>query len=94
MKNELKGYFGKVVPLTCEALKKLKDAGFRYVQVNAFTLDKRLDYMEPHYFVLMPLKNLPEDNNKKGIYEPIGSPLLVTWANCPDEGIQVFIATG
>lgn len=94
MKNETKENFGPTVLFTLQALEGLKDRGFRYVRVNAFTQDKRPDYMEPHYFVLVPIKDLPDDPAKKGIYEPINSPLLTDWANFPNEGIKVLVTTG
>jgi len=94
MKNEIKENFGPTVVFTLQALEELKNRGFRYVRVNAFTQDKRLDYMEPRYFVLAPIKDLPDDMNKKGIYEPINSQLLIDWANSPDEGIKVFVIAG
>jgi hypothetical protein len=48
MKNETKENFATTVLFTLQALDELKDKGFRYVRVNAFTHDKRLDYMEPY----------------------------------------------
>ena len=77
--------------LTPAILEELKKKGFKYVIVNAFTHDKRADYMEPHYFVLEPVKELSDDVNKKGIYEPIESPLLMEWAKFPHEGPTIFI---
>ena len=93
MKNATKENLGPSVVFTLQVLEKLKAGGFRYVRVNAFTTDKRMDYIEPHYFMLTPLKELPDDINKKGIYEPINSPLLIDWANFPNEGIKVFVTT-
>ncbi|HEV2483007.1 MAG TPA: hypothetical protein VGS79_25255 [Puia sp.] len=92
MRNENKENFRPTVALTVEALKDLKKRGFRYVRVNAFTKDKRLDYMMPHYIVVVPIQELPEEGGMKGIYEPVDSPVLVNWADSPDEGIEVFIS--
>jgi hypothetical protein len=92
MKTEGREISDAVVPLTVEALRNLKKRGFHYVSVNAFTKDKRPDYMEPHYIVLVPMEELPKERDKKGIYEPVDSPVLVSWANSPDEGIEVFIS--
>ena len=80
--------------LTSEALDELKKKGFKYVIVNAYAHDNRPDYMEPHYFVLEPVKQLPDDVNKKGIYEPIESPLLMEWARHPHERTRIFIRMG
>ncbi len=93
MKHETRENFGSTMKLTQQNLQKLKDKGFRYVQVQGFTHDKRLEYIEPHYFMLVPLKNLPDDPDKKGIYEPINSEILDTWASVPNDRVEVLIAT-
>lgn len=91
MRNEHKSYFGPAVALTVEALVALKEKGYRYVGVNAFTKDRQPDYMDPRYIVLAPMRELPEEAEKKGIYEPVDSPMLVDWANHPGEGVEVLI---
>jgi hypothetical protein len=91
MKKENKEKFAPGRALTLHALAELRHHGFLYVRVDAFTQNMRPDYMEPHYFVLTPIKNLPDDVNKKGIYEPIDSPMLTDWANSPDVGIKVYL---
>jgi PHP family Zn ribbon phosphoesterase len=48
--------------------------------------------MEPRYFVLVPLKELPTSADQKGIYEPIESKILAEWAKSGDEGFEVLIA--
>ena len=78
--------------LTPASLQSLRKRGFKYVQVQGFSPDKHLDYMEPRYFVLVPLKNLPTATDEKGIYEPIDSNILTEWANSADEGFEVFVA--
>lgn len=78
--------------LTPASLQNLRKKGFRYVQVQGFSPDKHLDYMEPRYFVLVPLKDLPTAADQKGIYEPIESKILTEWANSGDEGFEVLIA--
>jgi len=80
--------------LTPETLDELRIMGFKYVIVSGYTHDKRSDYMEPHYFLLEPVKELPDDVNKKGIYEPIESPLLMEWAKHPHEGTRIYIMMG
>jgi len=94
MKNEPRENSSQAVELTPQTLEDLKNRGFRYVRVDAFTQDKRSDYMEPRYFMLEPIKDLPDDVNKKGIYEPINSDLLTEWANSPHEGIKVYVTKG
>jgi hypothetical protein len=41
----------------------------------------------------VPMKNLPVEPDKKGIYEPIDSRILTDWANASDEGFEVLIAS-
>lgn len=91
MKNDSKESESKK-KLTPASLQNLKKKGFRYVQVQGFSPDKHLDYMEPRYFVLVPLKNLPTETDQKGIYEPIESDILTEWANAEEEGFDVFLA--
>lgn len=78
-------------PFTMEVLNDLKKKGFKYVIVNGFTHDRRPDYMEPYYFVLEPVKVLSEDMDKKGIYEPIESPLLLEWAKYHHENPKILV---
>lgn len=91
MKKETKDDSSPTVTFTLQTLEKLKQQGFRYLRVNAFTKDRRPDYIEPHYFVLVPFKDMTDDAGSKGIYEPIDSQLLTVWANFPDDGIKVFV---
>ena len=69
------------IPLTQSALLKIEKEGFKYVQVKGLTTDKHYDYIDPHFLVLVPMKELPVDQDKKDIYEPISSELLLQWAN-------------
>lgn len=92
MKNDNREPGESKQKLTPASLQSLRKKGFRYVQVQGFSPDKHLDYMEPRYFVLVPLKNLPSENDKKGIYEPIESNILTEWANTADDGFEVLIA--
>jgi hypothetical protein len=92
MKNETRDDFGTTAPFTIAALNTLKNKGFQYVQVKGFTSDKRLDYMEPRYWVLIPMKELPVDPGKIEIYESINSKLLLDWATHPYEGMDVLVS--
>ncbi|MBS1600740.1 MAG: hypothetical protein JST75_21145 [Bacteroidetes bacterium] len=92
MKNETEEDFGSSLKLTRPLLQKLKDRGFRYVQVMGFTSDRRLDYMEPRFLLLVPIMELSDDPAKQEIYEPINSKILEDWANSPDEGIEILIS--
>ena len=60
MTKEINEDIGKTAPFTIAVLETLKNKGFRYVQVKGFTSDKKLDYMEPRYLVLIPMKTLPD----------------------------------
>jgi predicted RNA binding protein YcfA (HicA-like mRNA interferase family) len=75
------------------ALKKLEKNGYKYVQIKGLTVDKHFDYIEPHFMVLVPLKELPLDQDKKDIYEPILSEILQQWAIEKDEHFEVVIAS-
>jgi hypothetical protein len=92
MKNETRENFASTTRLTVQGLQKLKDRGFRYVQVKGFTMDRRLDYTELRYFMLVPIKDFSDDPNKMGIYEPIDSKILQEWASFPNDGVEVLVA--
>jgi hypothetical protein len=79
------------IRLTKKSLQQLKDSGFRFVLIKGYTTDRRVDYIELNYFTLIPVKDLPEDPNKKEIYEPIDSEILMEWASFPDDGAKVII---
>jgi hypothetical protein len=79
------------IRLTNHSLQHLKDSGFRFVLIKGYTTDRREDYSEVKYFTLIPVKDLPEDPNRKEIYEPINSDILMQWASFPDDGAKVII---
>lgn len=74
------------------ALKKLENDGYRFVQIKGLTVDKHFDYIEPHFMVLVPFKNLPTEQDQKDIYEPIDSLILKQWAAEKDDHFEVVIA--
>jgi hypothetical protein len=92
MKNETKRDFGTTAPFTMAALEALKKKGVRYVQIKGFTSDKRLDYMEPRYMVLIPMMDLPVGAGEIEIYESINSKLLQEWATHFGDGFKVLIS--
>ena len=92
MKNEAGENIGSTIVLSVDVLLRLKNKGFKYVQVKGFSSDRKSDYMVPGYLVLVPIKELSTDPNKKDIYEPIDSQLLINWANSPNVGIKVLVA--
>jgi hypothetical protein len=79
------------ITLTKQSLQQLKDSGFRFVLIKGYTTDRRVAYIEVNYFTLIPVKDLPEDPNKKEIYESIDSDILMQWASFPDDGAKVII---
>lgn len=91
MKNTIKANLQGAIPLTPLLLQQLKKKGFEYVRVQALTGDRMLDYIEPRYLLLIPIKELSNDPAQKGIYEPVDSNILQQWANSPDECVEVFV---
>ena len=74
-----------------KTLAKLEGRGYKYVQIKGLTVDKHYDYIEPRFMVLMPLKELPADPDKKDIYEPIESKILQQWAREENDHFEVVI---
>ena len=68
------------IEFSVKALDNLQSKGFKFVQVKGLTIDRHYDYVEPHFLILVPFKELPTDPLKKDIYEPIDSKLLYKWA--------------
>lgn len=92
MKNETRENFGSTAPFNQAALDTLKKKGFRYVQIKGFTTEKKLDYMEPRYLLLIPIRELPVDSGEMEIYEHVDSKLLMDWALHPRDGMDVLIS--
>jgi len=79
-------------PFTTAVLEKLKQEGFKYVQVKGITTDNHYDYTEPSRILLIPLRELPRSKAQKDVYEPIESQLLEDWALRSDVGAAVVVA--
>jgi len=92
MRKAIKDNRDAVVPLTPGILDRLYQAGWRFVQVKGITADLHYEYIEPHHFILIPMKELPGDQEDKDIYEPINSELLQSWASEMDGTVAVFVA--
>ena len=69
------------VPFSKIILEDLKKRGYKYLQIKGYTHDYRVDHIQPHYLVLIPFKEFPEDQRDIEIYEPIDSTLLAAWAD-------------
>lgn len=80
-------------PLTLQMLRKIEDEGFKFVQVKGLTLDKHYDYVEPHFLVLVPMKELPLAQDQKDVYEPLPSSLLKQWATEADDALEIVVST-
>jgi len=88
MTNEIKNNYLHHKPLTSEAINSLQEKGYKYLQVQGFTMDHHAEYVEPHYLMLVPMKELPMD-----IYEPINSDLVNEWIkNANSNRLEVFLA--
>ena len=89
MTNEIKNNYLYHKTLTAEAITSLQLKGYKYLQVQGFTLDHHAEYVEPHYLMLVPKKELPMD-----IYEPINSELVKEWIsdNNSSHRLEVFLA--
>lgn len=94
MTNENKRNYLNHKPLTTEALTNLQKKGYKYLQVQGFTIDHHADYVEPHYLMLVPIKELPTEQAKMDIYEPIDSELINSWlkSDADDNGLEIYLA--
>lgn len=80
------------IEFSIKALDLLQSKGFKFVQIKGLTMDKHYDYVEPHYLVLVPYRELPTDPLKRDIFEPIKSELLYQWATEKNEFPEIIIA--
>ncbi len=92
MKNELKSGSQIKIRLTPQYLQKLKDSGFRYVQIKSYSSDHREDYITPHYFILTPIKDFFNTPYANEIYEPINSQIIKDWSNSTDDEIPILVS--
>lgn len=90
-KGTIEGKSGTTA-FTAKALDSLQHNGYKFVQVKGLTIDKHYDYVEPHFLVLVPFKELPTDPLQLDIYEPIKSELLYKWASEINEYPHIVIA--
>ncbi len=77
---------------TANALDKLQSQGYKFVQIRGLTIDRHYDYVEPHFLLLVPYKELPTQQASLDIYEPIKSELLYKWAAEKNEHLEIVIA--
>ena len=94
MTNENKRNYLNHKPLTPEELINLQKKGYKYLQVQGFTIDHHAEYVEPHYLMLVPIKELSTDQAKMDIYEPIDSELINSWLaiDTDNNGLEIYLA--
>jgi len=94
MTNEIKNNYLSHRPLTQEALNSLKDKGYKYLQVQGYTLDHHAEYVEPHYLMLVPIKALSGNRAKMDIYEDINSDLIRDWIKTgnSNDRLEIYLA--
>ncbi len=93
MTNEVKNNFNGHRPLTFEALNILQEKGYRYLQVQGYTLDHHPEYVEPHYLMLVPIKKLSAKPEQMDIYEDIDSELIKDWVKAGSNNrLEIFLA--
>jgi len=90
-KGSAEAKFGTIV-FNRKSLNKLKDMGYKYVQIKGLTVDRHYDYIAPHFLMLIPFMELSSENTDNGIYEPIESDLLFQWATEANEFTEILIA--
>ena len=93
MTNEVKNNFLSHKPLTKEALSNLQQKGYKYLQVQGYTLDHHPEYVEPHYLMLIPIKDLSVKREQMDIYEEIDSSLIKEWVKAGNSNrLEIFLA--
>ena len=78
------------IPFSKKILSELRKQGYKYLQIKGYTHDNRIDHIQPHYFILIPFKEFPQDQRDIEIYESINSDILASWADS-ETGTRVMI---
>jgi hypothetical protein len=74
-------------------LDNLQQKGYKYLQVQGYTLDHHPEYVEPHYLMLVPIKSLSVKREQMDIYEDIDSNLIKEWIKAGNSSrLEIFIA--
>jgi hypothetical protein len=92
MKEETRDHFKSVEPFTQKVLDRMIREGVQYVQVRGYTREKHLDYVDPHYLILVPVKEPAIQGTGLDIYENINSDILSRWAS-EENGAKVWVAS-
>ncbi len=93
MTNEMKRHYDNHCDLTMDALNRLKEKGYQYLQVQGYTMDHHPDYIEPHYMMLVPVKSLGSGKSSLDIYEELSGETIINWAKkTGTEHMPVYLA--
>ncbi len=92
MQKIIKQGMGSTSAFNQLAIDNLDKRGFKFFQIKGLTIDKHYDYVEPHYILLIPIKSLPKEQEKKDIYEPINSQIFQKWVSEKNEYPEILIA--
>ena len=93
MTNQMKKNFDNHITLTVDALDKLKEKGYQYLQIQGFTMDHHPEYIEPYYLMLVPVKSLTANSTNMDVYEEISGETIINWAKrSDDESLHIFLA--
>jgi hypothetical protein len=79
------------VRLTLESLQEIKDRGYKYVLIKDYDVDIHLGYLALKSFSLIPVRELPQAQEFKEIFEPVESEILLSWAQSIDGKLDVFV---
>ncbi len=93
MKETTKKQLHPVNAFNPEMLKKIIKDGYKFVKIRGYTHDRRLDYTNPSYMVLIPTKEISPNGMDLEVYEPVGSATLHAWAE-ETTGVKILVAFG
>jgi len=74
-----------------ETLSLLESKGYKFVLVKGLTIDNHYDHVDPHYLILVPVKELPKDPALKDVYAPLHSEILQQWAMEKNDTTEIVI---
>ncbi len=92
MRRAIQESLAGTIAFNQKAIDKLESEGYKYFQVKGFTIDKHYEYVDPYYILLVPVKSLPVEQGKKGIYESLKSEILQKWITEENEYPEILIA--
>lgn len=93
MKSKLSLRQAPRLPFNTQKLQELIRKGYKFVQVMGLTADCHYDVTQPHCILLIPLRELPRDNARKDVYEPIDSEIIAAWAENVSDYVPVTVSS-